>query len=160
MCVRHTSIGYTCCNDEPPERTLYRKEPNVTTHATGTFQLTGWDEKPYVEGDGVAKLTQAHVTQTFTGDIRGDGAVEWLMAYRSDGTANFVGMQRVDGQIGDREGTFVLQIAGTFDGKEAKGSWFVVPGSGSGHLQGLEGEGGMSAPMGPEATYTLDYSLA
>jgi hypothetical protein len=29
------------------------------------------------------------VTQDFTGDIEGDGAVQLLMAYRADGTAEF-----------------------------------------------------------------------
>src|SRR6266498_3921468 len=52
----------------------------------GEFELKSWDEKAFVEGNG-EKLTHASVTQHFTGDVKGDGSVEWLMCYRPDGTA-------------------------------------------------------------------------
>jgi hypothetical protein len=131
----------------------------MTAHATGTFKIESWDEKTYSEiGDG-RKLTQASVTQAFSGDIDGDGAVEWLMCYRPDETADFVGLQRVNGQVGDRSGTFVLQMAGTFDGKVAKADWSVVPGSGTADLDGLRGKGEFSAPLGGEPSITLDYEV-
>lgn len=131
----------------------------MTTHATGSFEVKSWDEQPYAELEGGRKLTKASVTQAFTGDIEGQGAVEWLMCYRDDGTANWCGFERVDGRIGERAGTFVLQMSGTFDGGEAKGDWFVVPGSATGGLQGLRGRGGMKAPPGPKASFTLDYDF-
>jgi hypothetical protein len=132
----------------------------VSTRATGTFKIQGWDEKPYAEIEGGRKLTQASVKQAFAGDVEGEGAVEWLMCYRPDETADFVGLQRIVGQIGDRSGSFVLlQTEGTFDGKEAKGRLAVVPGSGTGELEGLCGTGEFSAPHGGEPTITLDYEL-
>ena len=70
---------------------------------------------------GGGKLTAPSVTQTFTGDVEGDGAVQWLMSYRKDGTADFVGLQRVRGSIGGRTGTFVMETIGEFDGKVAAG---------------------------------------
>src|SRR3954449_8374629 len=120
----------------------------MSTHAQGTFEISSWDENPYVELDGGAKLTRASVEQAFSGDIDGEGSVEWLMCYREDKTADFVGLQRVSGQIGDRSGSVVLQTVGTFDGTEARGEWTVVPGSGSGDLRGLTGKGGFTAPHG------------
>jgi hypothetical protein len=133
----------------------------VSTRATGTFKIQGWDEKPYAEIEGGRKLTQASVKQAFAGDVEGEGAVEWLMCYRPDETADFVGLQRIVGQIGDRSGSFVLlQTEGTFDGKEAKGRLAVVPGSGTGDLEGLRGTGEFSAPHGGEPTITLDYELS
>jgi hypothetical protein len=131
-----------------------------TTKAKGEFELTGWDEDTYEELDGGAKLTRATVTQRFTGDLEGDGAVQWLMAYADDGTARFVGLQRVRGMLDDRKGAFVLEVEGTFDGALAKGTWTVVPGSGTGDLTGLEGTGGFEAPRGPKATWTLAHRLA
>jgi hypothetical protein len=131
----------------------------MTEQATGTFKIESWDEETYSEiGDG-RKLTQASVKQAFSGGIDGDGAVEWLMCYRPDETADFVGLQRVDGQVGDRAGSFVLQMAGTFDGKEAKAEWSVVPGSGTADLDGLRGKGEFSAPLGGEPSVTLDYDV-
>ena len=131
----------------------------MTTQATGTFRVQSWEESPYTELDEGRKLTRASVKQAFSGDIEGDGAVEWLMCYRPDETADFVGLQRIDGQLGGRSGSFVLQTIGTFDGSEAKGDWSVVPGSGTGDLSGLHGEGAFSAPRGPEASISLDYDF-
>jgi hypothetical protein len=131
----------------------------MSTHATGRFKVQGWDERTYREIEGGRKLTQASVRQEFEGDIEGAGAVEWLMCYREDDTADFVGLQHVEGRIGDRSGSFVLQNAGTFDGSAAKGRWSVVPGSGTGELRGLRGEGEFTAPLGGEPSISLDYDF-
>lgn len=131
----------------------------MSQRATGKFEVKSWDEKPYEELDGGGKLTRARVTQSAHGDLEGEGVVEYLMAYRADGTAQFVGMQRVVGSLGGRQGSFVLQIEGTYDGGRAKGDWSVVSGSGTGELRGLKGTGGFEAPHGPTASITLDYEL-
>jgi Protein of unknown function (DUF3224) len=130
------------------------------TKAKGSFEVTSWHEDTYEELDGGGKLTRASVEQTFTGDISGDGAVQWLMCYRSDGTARFVGLQRVTGSVGDRTGSFMLETAGEFDGNEAKGSWSVVAGTGTAGLESLRGAGMFRAPRGPKASFELDYEFA
>ena len=89
------------------------------TKAKGSFELASWDEHTYEEVDDGAKLTRASVTQTFTGAVEGEGAAQWLMAYRPDGTAHFVGLQRISGTIDDHKGTVVLETIGDFDGKVA-----------------------------------------
>ncbi len=61
-------------------------------------------------------------TKTYTGDIEGEGQVEYLMMYRSDGSATFVGLERVVGRIGGKTGTFVLQRTGIFESGQAKES--------------------------------------
>jgi hypothetical protein len=127
-------------------------------NASGGFELSSWSEETYDEGQA-GKMTLATVTQGFSGDITGDGAVRWLMAYRADGTARFVGMQQVDGELGGRRGSFVLETAGDFDGTMARWSATVVPGSGTGDLAGLEGAGTFGAEHGPEATYEIHYQL-
>ncbi|HSK90190.1 MAG TPA: DUF3224 domain-containing protein, partial [Euzebyales bacterium] len=124
-----------------------------------TFEVAAWEEDAYTEMDDDRKLSQADVAQNFAGDIEGSGSVRWQMCYRPDGTADWVGMQHVDGRIGDRSGSFVLRTAGTFDGATAAGEWSVVTGSGTGALETLTGSGRMEAPMGSAATYVLDYEL-
>jgi hypothetical protein len=132
----------------------------MTIKATATFKIQGWDESPYTEIDSSRKLTRASVKQAFSGDIEGEGAVEWLMCYRPDDTADFVGLQRIVGRLGDRSGSFVmLQSDGTFDGKEARGKLTVVPGSGTEELSDLRGEGTFSAPREGEPSVTLAYEL-
>ena len=63
--------------------------------ANAHFAITNWDEKPYSEGEDRPKLTRANVAKTYTGDIEGEGHVEYLMMYRNDGSATFVGLERV-----------------------------------------------------------------
>ena len=63
----------------------------------------------------------------FAGDLEGEGTVEWLMGYGDDGTAAFVGLERVVGKVGDRSGSFVLQHTGTFDGQIAKATSASCP---------------------------------
>lgn len=129
------------------------------TIANGTFELASWNEQTYEEFAAGGKLTRAEVSQTFEGDITGDGAVQWLMVYRPDGTARFVGLQRVEGAIGDLHGAFVLETFGDFDGQLAMWRAKVVPGTASGDLEGLTGEGNFGAPHGPKASFEIEYHL-
>ena len=128
--------------------------------ASARFAIKSWDEKPYSEGDNLPKLTRASVIKTYTGDIIGDGQVEYLMMYRSDGTATFVGLERVTGQIAGKSGSFVLQRTGVFEGGQAKETYSVIPGSASGGLRGLVGDGTSSVGHGMEHPFTLSYEMA
>ena len=96
-------------------------------HISADFEIGSWDEKPFDEAVGVAKLTRASVTKTYTGDIDGTSTTEWLMAYEPDKSARFVGIERIRGTIGGRHGSLVLQHVGTFEGAQQaawrKPSW-------------------------------------
>lgn len=127
--------------------------------ANSRFTIKGWDEKPYGEGEGLPKLTRAAVTKTFTGDIVGESHVEYLMMYRSDGSATFVGLERIVGELAGKRGTFVLQRTGVFEGGVAKESFSVVPGSGTGDLRGLRGDGASAVGHGAEHPLALHYEL-
>ena len=128
--------------------------------ASARFAITSWEEKPYSEGQDLPRLTRATVTKTFTGDLEGEGHVEYLMMYRADGSAAFVGLERVVGRIGARTGTFVLQRVGVFENGEAKESYAVVPGSATGELQGLRGDGRSAVGHGMEHPFMLNFELA
>jgi len=127
--------------------------------ANARFVIKAWDEKPYGEGLGLPKLTRATVTKTFTGDLEGEGQVEYLMVYRGDGSATFVGLERVVGRLAGRTGSFVLQRTGVFEGGQAKEAYTVVPGSATGDLQGLRGDGSSAVGHGAEHPFTLNYEL-
>jgi len=127
--------------------------------ANARFAIKAWDEKPYGEGLGLPKLTRATVTKTFTGDLEGEGQVEYLMVYRGDSSATFVGLERVVGRLAGRTGSFVLQRTGVFQGGRAKEAYTVVPGSATGDLQGLRGDGSSAVGHGAEHPFTLNYEL-
>jgi hypothetical protein len=128
--------------------------------ANARFAIKAWDEKPYSESQDQPRLTRATVTKSYSGDIEGEAQVEYLMMYRRDGSATFVGLERVVGRIGDKTGTFVLQRAGVFEGGQAKESYSVIAGSATGDLHGLRGDGSSSVGHGMEHPFTLHYELA
>ena len=131
----------------------------MSTHARGTFEIKAWDETPYVELDGERKLTRASVEQALSGDLDGEASVEWLMCYREDKTADFVGLQRFVGRLGERSGSFVMTTQGTFDGVKAAGPLTVIAGSGTDELTGITGSGAFDAPHGETPTFELDYDV-
>ena len=124
----------------------------------GSFQVASWDESAYEEREGL-RLTKAEVTQRFEGDIAGEGSAQWLMAYQSNGTARFVGLQLVDGEVAGRRGTFVLETVGEFDGAMARWEAGVVAGSSTGELAELSGRGRFEAPHGSQASYELELEF-
>ena len=81
------------------------------------------------------------------------------MLYRADGSATFVGLERVVGQLAGRAGSFVLQRTGVFENGVAKESFAVIAGSGTGELRGLRGEGTSSLGHGTEYPLALTFDL-
>ncbi len=129
----------------------------MKTTAKGRFAIKTWDEKPFSEE--LPKLTRASVAKTFTGDIEGESHVEYLMMYRPDGSASFVGLERIVGNIRGKSGTFVLQRIGKFENGQAVESYSVIPGSATGELAGLQGSGKSSVGHGMEHPFELDVEL-
>ena len=66
--------------------------------AAGSFKVLSGGEDVYDELEGGIRLTHATGRQAFSGDIDADGSVHWLMLYRGDRTAQFVGLQRITGR--------------------------------------------------------------
>ena len=127
--------------------------------AKAVFKIQKWDEKPYHEGPGEMKLTRAMVAKSFQGDIQGESSNESLMVYPTANSASFVGLERVTGRLGDRSGSFVLLHTGTYADGVARSSYSVVPGTGTGDLAGLRGQGAFSTGHAEEVPMTLEYSF-
>ena len=131
----------------------------MTARANAVFKIKEWDEKPYHEGPGPLKLTRAIVAKSFQGDIEGESSIEHLMVYPTAASASFVGLERVTGRLGNRSGSFVLLHTATYADGVAKSSYSVVPGTGTGELAGLRGQGTFSVGHADEFPMTLDYSF-
>ncbi|GAA1264942.1 hypothetical protein GCM10009677_16040 [Sphaerisporangium rubeum] len=132
----------------------------MSTQSKGTYQITGWDEKPYSQEKGQATLAKARVTNTFDGDIQGEGVAEYLLVYpKGEGDASFIGLQEVNGTVNGRKGSFVLAIDGTFANGQAKGDWTVVDGSAKGELEGLKGKGGFVSTSGGAVELHLGWTI-
>jgi hypothetical protein len=118
-----------------------------------TFEISSWDETPVQEWDG-GKLTKAAITKKYAGDIEGDAVLEYILAYRPDGTAAFVGIERITGSADGRRGALVLQQVGNYADGAATADLTVV--GSSGDLGGAQGSGTMVAD--PSGRVTLDLS--
>ena len=112
--------------------------------------------KPYDESTS-PPLMEIHITETFSGDIDGESLVRALQVQCSDHYASIVSMQRVRGTLAGRQGTFVLQGQEVVEHGKISATWFVVPGSGTGALAGLRGEGGFEGEFGRGSEGSLDY---
>ncbi|HEV8194253.1 MAG TPA: DUF3224 domain-containing protein, partial [Ktedonobacterales bacterium] len=84
----------------------------MSTHAEGTIEMKSWEERPYAEAEGTPKLARANGSDRYHGDIEGEATFEYLMMYHDDGAATYVGLERVVGRLGERQGSFVLQLGG------------------------------------------------
>jgi hypothetical protein len=131
----------------------------MSQKAAASFTVTSWDEKPYDGSTDEVKLTQALVSKTYTGDITGVGSVIYIMKQQADGTASFIGLQQINGAIGGKSGSFAIEQNGYFDGKAAKGTCKIKPGTGTGALSSLSGEGEFIAPIGQQGTLNLTFTL-
>jgi hypothetical protein len=136
-----------------------REERAVTDHAEGTIEITNWDEQPLVTIDDDRKVTTTTVAQRFQGDVEGEGSATWLSVYFADGTAEYVGFQRIEGTVGGRAGSIVLRMTGGYDGSVARSRWEAVPGAGTGGLATLRGTGTSDATSTAPPPYSLDYEV-
>ena len=127
------------------------------THAAGKINVKTYEPSPYDQRDDGPTLVKIHVVEDFSGDIQGEGVATFLQTTIGDDEASFVGVERVSGSVAGQSGTFVLQDQGTVKDAVVSGDWFVVPGSGTGDLQGLRGDGAFKAALGQSADITLDY---
>lgn len=132
----------------------------TTTQARSTFEVKSWDEQTTSEVDGQLKITHTKVTFGYSGDVEGEGAMQYLMLYRDDGSASVIGMERITGRLAGRSGSFVLSHRGGYTDGVASGEFEVVEGSGSGELSGLRGRGTAVAKKDGTTEFALSYSFA
>jgi Protein of unknown function (DUF3224) len=135
---------------------MTRPEPTTRVRARARITVQSSDAKPYEQSAG-PDLLEVRITETFAGDIEGESRVRALQVQREDKSASMVSVQRFRGKLGERQGTFVLQGSETVEQGKIKARWSVVPGSGTGELAGLRGEGGFEGEFGKGSDGTLDY---
>jgi|HubBroStandDraft_4_1064222.scaffolds.fasta_scaffold18275_2 hypothetical protein len=135
-----------------------QSQAKARSHARAEAKITvqSSEAEPYDQTSSPA-LMELRLSETFTGDIDGESPVRALQVLRDDHSACLVSMQRFRGKLGSRQGTFVLQGSEIVENGNIRTTWFVVPGSGTGDLSGLRGEGGFEGQFGKGSDGTLDY---
>ena len=111
----------------------------MTPRATGTFEVT-LTPQAAPDGAGSAALGRMTIVKRFQGELTGTSSGEMLSAMTDvKGSAGYVALERVDGTLHGRSGTFVLQHSGTMNRGAPQLAIAVVPDSGTGELTGLAG---------------------
>jgi hypothetical protein len=130
----------------------------MTAHAPGTFevQLTPQTADAYADGAALGRMT---IDKQYRGDLAGTGKGQMLTALTPvKGSAAYVAVERVDGTLHGRRGSFVLVHRGVMAGGEQQLSLTVVPDSGTGELTGIAGTMQIKIADGAHS-YEFDYSL-
>lgn len=117
-----------------------------------------YDEHEDGEFEGSA-LARIDITRTFSGDVAGRSTAELMTVRSADGSAAYVAFDRIVATIDGRSGAFVFQHWGTITAEGGHVAGAVVPGSGTGGLSGIEGEGTIRVDDEGTHTLELDYRL-
>lgn len=125
----------------------------MTLTAVSSFTIDQRDSTPAAWEGGQAARNRW--TKTFTGDFTGTSVLEAIMLGLDGGARAYVGLERFEGSLGGRSGTFVVMHACTNQGSDFTKNWTIVPGSGTGDLAGLHGSGDIT----PAHEFVLTYGF-
>jgi hypothetical protein len=108
------------------------------------------------EGTGIERMT---LDKRYHGALAATGRGEFL-SFRSPvpTSAVYVAIEKVDGALEGRTGSFMLQHAGVMGGTQAGLRIVIAPDSGTGELAGIAGTLAIRIESGKHY-YDLDYTL-
>ncbi|MCW8832530.1 MAG: DUF3224 domain-containing protein, partial [Colwellia sp.] len=108
--------------------------------------------------DGI-KLGRMSIDKTFSGELSATSKGEMLSALTSKaGSAGYVAIELVTGELNGKKGSFALQHFGTMSNGEQNLLLEVVPDSGVGELAALTGKMDITIEDG-QHFYTFEYEL-
>ena len=123
-------------------------------HARSSFTVDHRDASPVIWEGGA--MSRSRFAKMFTGDLVGSSVVEaTMLMLENAGPVAYVGLERIEGTLHGRTGTFVLLHSATGSPGENHGSWTIVPGSGGGELAGIRGSGEIT----DQHDFVLEYAL-
>ena len=130
----------------------------MTTHARGTFdvKVNPQAAEAQVGDPTVGRLS---LDKQFHGDLEATSKGQMLTAGTEvKGSGGYVAIERVNGTLHGRNGTFALQHSGTMTRGTPQLSVTVVPDSGTGQLAGLAGRMDIIITEGKHS-YDFEYTL-
>jgi hypothetical protein len=102
------------------------------------FDISHWEPESYAVEGVDSELTRVSATKEFAGDIEGSSVAELLMAGNNRG-AGYVASEVFTGTVLGRRGSMIVQHWGLAEGTAAASSGHIIPGSGTGELEGIAG---------------------
>lgn len=130
----------------------------MTTRASGTFEVKMSPQAPD-EGEAGGRIGRMLLDKRFAGDLEGTSKGQMLAAMSGvTGSAGYVALEKVTCKLAGRSGTFVLQHTGTMTRGTPALTVSVVPDSGTGELEGLDGTMQIIIDEGRHS-YVFEYTL-
>lgn len=127
--------------------------------ASGEFEVKINPMDTYVKGEDGIKLGRMSIDKSFKGDLEASSQGEMLSAMTTvQGSAGYVAIEQVYGNLFDKQGSFVLQHYGTMQIDNEYLKLEVVPNSGTGELTGLSGKMTIEIKDGKHF-YKFNYEL-
>jgi hypothetical protein len=124
----------------------------------GRFEIRRTPQPPLELGGG-AEAMHVRFDKRFEGGLEAASVVHMLAVGTSvDGSAAYVAIERIEGELAGRAGSFVMRHCGTMDRGAKSLDLEVVPDSGDAELEGLRGTMHIDIVDG-EHFYTFDYAL-
>lgn len=129
-------------------------------HATGEFVVAMTPDDPEVAEAGLG-LSSYGLSKVFTGGMIGSARGQMLAGgpAGSQDTGTYVALERFVGSVDGREGAFLLAHRGDMTPDGYTLSITVVPNSGTGALEGIEGEFVLTVTEDGAHHYDLAYRL-
>jgi hypothetical protein len=131
----------------------------VLERASGQFTIEGNVEDIFGGISGATRIARISQTCLFTGALQGESIAEYTAVLPRGGDGSFQGFQRISGALGEREGTFVVCVTGEYAKGQPRGSWTIVPKSGSGDFVHIRGSGTFSQSPGKAGNYKFEFDL-
>ena len=108
--------------------------------AKGEFTVSV-QQLPFEGVNAEAHIGRMSIDKQISGDLVATTQGQMLSAMTdTKGSAGYVAIERVDGTLNGKYGTFVLQHTGLMNQGESSLSVIVVPDSGTGELIGISGD--------------------
>jgi len=127
---------------------------------SGKFEVRLNPMEFYASGKDGNNLARMSLDKTFHGELEADSKGEMLSAMTAvKGSAGYVAIEQVVGNLSSRQGSFVLQHFGTMNHGKSRLILEVVPDSGTGELTGLKGEMEIVIKDG-QHYFEFEYELA
>ena len=125
------------------------------TRLEAAFTLDVWEAADVEEVEGGPGTARVVLAKTYTGPDLVAKATGHALTTNGPAGASYVAQERIVGTLYGREGSFVLEHAASMgDGFPTLQAASVVPGSGTGGLAGLSGNGKLDHLL-----LTLDLEL-
>ena len=135
------------------------KETVLTQHAKGAFEVKVVPQAPE-DKVGDPLVGRLSLDKQFSGDLEATSRGQMLaVSTEVEGSAGYVAMERVNGKLNGRSGSFSLQHSGTMTRGVPQLNITVVPDSGTGQLVGLAGKMTINIIDGKHF-YDFEYTLA